>query len=190
MSNDEVTVVRIPGDGVGPELVAAGTRVMEAVCGPITWVDRPAGMSAYQEFGHTAPAETLAALRQHGLAIKGPFATPNGGTTRSANHYIRCGLDLYACLRPIPVEPDRPILLVRENTEDLYPAVEWMIGDDVAQAIKVATRGGCHRISEYAFELAASSGRRRVTVVHKANNLKLTEGMFLEVAFEVAKNFP
>lgn len=184
------TIVRIAGDGVGPELVAAGSRLLEQVLGPIDWVDRPAGLGAWRTHGHTAPAETLDALREHGLAIKGPFATPSGGTIRSANHYLRIGLDLYACLRPIPVDPARPVLLVRENVEDLYGAEETMVGPDVAHATKVASRDGCARIAEYAFALAERAGRTRVTVVHKANNLKLTEGMFLETALAVAERHP
>lgn len=184
------TIVRITGDGVGPELVAAGSRLLEQVAGPVEWVDRPAGLGAWRTHGHTAPAETLDALREHGLAIKGPFATPSGGDIRSANHYIRIGLDLYACLRPIPVDPARPVLLVRENVEDLYGAAEVMAGPDIAHATKVATRGGCVRIAEYAFSLAKRMGRERITVVHKANNLKLTEGMFLETTLAVAARYP
>jgi len=187
----ELTVVRIAGDGVGPELVEAGTRVIEALGLPITWVDAPAGLSAYERHGTTAPKETIDALREHRLAIKGPFSTPNGGDIRSANHHIRHQLDLFACVRPLPIGvPGRPILLVRENLEDLYGAIEWYATPDVAQAVKVATRPGCRRICEYAFALARRHGRGKVTLVHKANNLKLTEGMFLQTAEEVAQTFP
>ncbi|MGW7824489.1 isocitrate/isopropylmalate family dehydrogenase [Streptomyces puniciscabiei] len=188
---DALTVVRIAGDGVGPELVAAGSTVIEALGVPVRWVDAVAGFNAIEEHGTTAPESTIAALRAHRLALKGPFHTPSGGTIRSANHYLRRALDLYAALRPLPVLPGRPpVLLVRENLEDLYAAVEWMPAPDVAQAVKTATRGGCVRITRYAFELARKEKRRRVTLVHKANNLKLTEGMFLSVAREVAREYP
>jgi isocitrate dehydrogenase (NAD+) len=184
-----LTVVRIAGDGVGPELVAAGSRLMEMLC-PVRWIDRDAGLGAMAVHGTTAPAATIEAIRQHGVAIKGPFATPNGGDVRSANYYLRRQLDLYACLRPIPIDPARPLLLVRENVEDLYGAIEWAPDEETAYAAKVATRMGCRRVAEYTFALAREHHRKLVTVVHKANNLKLTEGMFLDAAFEIAREFP
>lgn len=183
-------VVRIDGDGVGPELVAAGTRVVAAAGVAVEWVDMPAGLGAYERFGATAPDTTIDAVRRCGAAIKGPFATPSGGTIRSANHYLRRGLDLYACLRILPIDPGRPVVLVRENVEDMYAAIEWWAAPDVAQAVKVATRDGCRRIAEFAFGFAARHRRGRVTLVHKANNLKLTEGLFLDVAAEVAGGYP
>jgi isocitrate dehydrogenase (NAD+) len=189
-SAEPLTVVRIAGDGVGPELVAAGSQVVEETGLDVCWVDLPAGAGAYERHGSTAPAQTLAAIRAHGAAIKGPVYTPSGGTVRSANYYLRRELDLYACLRPLPVLPDTPpVLLVRENVEDLYGAIEWMAGD-AAHAVKVATRAGCERIARYAFELAQREGRRTVTLVHKANNLKVTEGLFLAVTTEVAREYP
>lgn len=188
---ESLEIARIEGDGVGPELVAAGTRVIESLGLPVTWVDLPAGHSAYEEFGTTAPPHTLTELGRIGVAIKGPFRTPNGGTVRSANHYIRHHLGLYAAVRPIAAASGRPpILLVREQLEDLYGAIEWMATPDVAQAVKVASRIGCERITRYAFELARSEKREHVLLVHKANNLKLTEGLFLDVATEVAKRYP
>jgi isocitrate dehydrogenase (NAD+) len=188
---DCLALVRIAGDGVGPELVAAGSRVIEVVGLPVRWTDADAGAGALERHGVSVPAATMDALRSCRAAIKGPFATPSGGQIRSANYYIRRELDLYACLRPLPVVADAPpVLLVRENVEDLYGAIEWMAGDDVAQAVKVATRRGCERIARYAFELTRRCGRRTVTVVHKANNLKLTEGMFLDTAVEVARGYP
>ena len=185
-----VPMVRVRGDGVGPELVEAGAALLSAVGIPVTWTDAAAGMECYRRRGTTAPVETITAIRTHRLAIKGPFHTPSGGTVRSANHYLRRDLDLYACLRSIPVDPDRPILLVRENVEDLYPAIEWAPDADTAWAIKVATRAGCGRIVRYAFDLARRESRRRLTLVHKANNLKLTEGMLLEAAREAAAAYP
>jgi isocitrate dehydrogenase (NAD+) len=183
-------IVRIAGDGVGPELTAAGSRVIEAMGLDVGWIDMPAGLGAYQKFGATAPAETIEAVRRYGIAIKGPFATPNGGEIRSANHYLRRQLDLYACVRPLPIDESRPILLVRENVEDMYAAIEWWASPDVAQAVKVTTRHGCRRIAEAAFGLAERESRSKVTLVHKANNLKLTEGLFLDVATEVSNRYP
>lgn len=189
--SEPLSIVRIDGDGVGPELVAAGCRVVEALGVPVRWIDAAAGLGAYEKYGATAPEATIAALREHRIAIKGPFQTPSGGSIRSGNHYIRRALDLYACLRPMPIVPDRaPVLLVRENVEDLYGAIEWMATPDVAQAVKVATRAGCTRIARYAFETARTEGRAKVTLVHKANNLKLTEGLMLEVARQVAAGYP
>ncbi len=186
-----LAIVRIAGDGVGPELVQAGTDVIEALGLDVRWIDMMAGMAAYHQTGATAPAATIEALRKYRLAIKGPFYTPNGGTIRSGNHYLRRMLDLYACLRPLPIVPGRPpVLLVRENLEDLYGAIEWMAAPGVAQAVKIASQGGCERITRYAFDLARSEGRTRVTLVHKANNLKLTEGLFLDVARGVAAAYP
>jgi isocitrate dehydrogenase (NAD+) len=186
-----LSIVRIAGDGVGPELVACGSRVIEALGLAVRWIDMPAGLGAYHEYGATAPDQTIAALREHRIAVKGPFQTPSGGTIRSANHYLRQELDLYACLRPLPILPDRPpILLVRENVEDLYGAIEWMATPDVAQAVKVATRAGCARIARYAFETARAERRTKVTLVHKANNLKLTEGLLLSTTREVALDYP
>jgi isocitrate dehydrogenase (NAD+) len=186
----EVTIVRVAGDGVGPELVDAGTQIFDAAGVDVRWIDMPAGLGAYHTFGATAPAETIDAIRTYGAAMKGPFATPSAGEIRSANHYLRRELDLYACLRPVPIDLDRPILLVRENVEDMYAAVEWWAAPGVAQGIKTATRQGCERIARYAFDLARREGRSSVTLVHKANNLKLTEGLFLDVATAVAGDYP
>lgn len=185
-----IPIVRIDGDGVGPELTAAGSRLFDAVGVVVDWLDMPAGLGAYDRHGATAPAQTIEAIRATGLAMKGPFSTPNGGSVRSANYYLRRELDLFACVRPLPIDPDRPILLVRENVEDLYSAIEWWSAPGVANAVKIATRAGCERIAHYAFALAVREGREHVTVVHKANNLKLTEGLFLSTAMTVAQEYP
>jgi isocitrate dehydrogenase (NAD+) len=189
--NDAITIVRIAGDGVGAELVAAGSRLVESSGIKVDWVDAEAGYGAYERHGHPVPPRTLALIREHGAAIKGPFHTPNGGSVRSANHYLRRDLDLYACLRPLPYAQDRePVLLVRENVEDLYGAIEWQPTPHVAQAVKVATRSGCERIARFAVAVARTHGRSKITAVHKANNLKLTEGMFLEIAESIVRQEP
>jgi isocitrate dehydrogenase (NAD+) len=183
--------VLIEGDGVGPEVVRAAVAAVEATGVDVEWEEAPAGWSAYERYGHPAPASTLDAVRRAGAALKGPFYTPSGGAVRSANFYFRHDLDLYACVRPIEsLDGAVDVLLVRENVEDLYGAVEWTAAPGVAHAVKIATRRGSRRIAEFAFELAARRGRERVTVVHKANNLKLTEGLFLETARAAAAAYP
>jgi isocitrate dehydrogenase (NAD+) len=180
-------VVRIDGDGIGPEIVAVAVDAVEATGVPVEWVEMPAGDVVFERSGEVVPRETLEAIREVGAALKGPFSTPSGGSRRSPNFYIRRDLDLFACVRPI-VDRRRgiDILLVRENVEDLYGAIEWTAAPGVAHAVKVASEHGCRRIAEFAVALARRLGRRRLTVVHKANNLKLTEGMFLGAVREVA----
>lgn len=188
MSAEQVALVR--GDGIGPEIVAAATDVLDAVGVDVEWHEVPAGNDAYEQHGHPAPATTVKTIRDLGSALKGPFYTPSGGKVRSANHYLRPALDLFAAVRPVR-RPTRGIdlVIVRENVEDLYPAIEWWAAPGVAQAIKVATEAGCVRISHVAFSIARDDGRSSVTVVHKANNLKLTEGLFLETARRVGDEY-
>jgi isocitrate dehydrogenase (NAD+) len=184
-------IVVIDGDGIGPEIVKAAQTVLEATGLTIQWQRRAAGLTAYRETGVVVTGETLTAIEEAGAALKGPFLTPSGGSTRSANWYIRRQLGLFAGLRPIQCRSQGiDLLIVRENVEDLYGAVEWQATPDVAHAVKIASRDGCRRIATFAFATALREGRRRVTVVHKANNLKLTDGMFLEVAREVSHDHP
>jgi isocitrate dehydrogenase (NAD+) len=183
--------VLVEGDGIGPEVTRAARRVIEACGVPVSWEVHQAGADALARTGELVPRETLEAMRRVRFALKGPFRTPSGGTQRSANWILRRELDLYACLRPIR-RRSRGIdfLIVRENVEDLYAAIEWMAAPGVAHAVKVATHDGCTRIARWAFALARARGRRRVTIVHKANNLKLTDGMFLDVARAVGAEYP
>lgn len=186
-----LTLVQIDGDGVGPELVESAKEVLCALGVRVRYVPAQAGLVEFERSGQTCPPRTLELVREHGAAIKGPFRTPSGGDVRSANYYIRRELQLYACLRPLYLRPGQPpVLLVRENTEDLYGAQEFSPADDVYIALKIATVRGCERIARYAFKLADAEGRGRVTVVHKANNLKLTEGLFLDTALAVARDYP
>jgi isocitrate dehydrogenase (NAD+) len=184
-------IVLIPGDGIGPEIAAAAVVVMEATGLPLAWEKRAAGDDGLARHGELVPAATLEAIRRVGAALKGPFTVPSGGTRRSPNQIIRRHLDLFACVRPLrDAAQEVDILLVRENTEDHYAAIEWMATPDVALALKLATRRGCERIVRFAYALASRGGRRRVTLVHKANNLKLTEGLLLDIARSVAPEYP
>ncbi|MFI7020000.1 isocitrate/isopropylmalate dehydrogenase family protein [Streptomyces sp. NPDC050164] len=184
-------IVMIAGDGVGPEITAAAVRVVEATGLDVEWIEADAGETALAKHGDVAPDHTLDLIRETGLALKGPFYTPSGGSRRSPNQRIRRELELYACVRPIDIlSLPRPVLLVRENVEDMYAAVEWSPAPGVAEGLKIATWRGCTRIVRHAFERAAAESRSRVTLVHKANNLKLTEGMLLDAAREVAEDFP
>ncbi len=188
-------VVLIAGDGIGPEVSAAVQRVFEAVGAPVRFIEHHAGVVALSH-GHAdvLPEVTLDAIREHRLALKGPCTTPIGGGFRSVNVALRKTLNLYAAVRPVRSMPgvqtrftDVDLVIVRENTEGLYSGVESVITDDVVASMKVATRGGCHRIALWAFRYATHRQRRKITVFHKANIMKLTDGMFLEEARKVHK---
>ncbi|TPW17170.1 MAG: isocitrate dehydrogenase (NAD+) [bacterium] len=192
-------VVLIPGDGIGPEIAEAALRVISLTGVRIEWVRRLAGVSAIEAVGNPIPDETLEAIRECQVALKGPLTTPVGGGFRSVNVAIRQEFDLYANLRPsrnwegIPGHwPGTDLLVVRENTEGLYSGVEHWVGrkKDTAEVIGVFTRFALERISRFAFDQARKLGRRRVTAVHKANILKLTNGMFLDTARAVAAEYP
>ena len=189
----------IPGDGIGPEIVDATCRVLDALGAPFAWDVRQAGMAAMGTEGDPLPASTLDSIRRTGLALKGPLTTPVGGGFRSINVRLRETFELYANVRPARTVvagryADIDLVLIRENLEGLYVAFEHYIpieGDPHAVAISsgVNTRAGARRIAEYAFEYAARNGRRKVTIVHKANVLKALTGVFLETARDVAKRF-
>jgi len=192
-------VVLIPGDGIGPEIAAATLQVISLTGVSIEWVRRLAGVAAVDAVGNPIPDETLEAIRECRIALKGPLTTPVGGGFRSVNVAIRQEFDLYANLRParswegIPGHwPDTDLVVVRENTEGLYSGVEHWVGrkKDAAEVIGVFTRPALERICRFAFEHARKNGRRRVTAVHKANILKLTNGMFLETARTIAAQYP
>jgi isocitrate dehydrogenase (NAD+) len=190
-------VTCIPGDGIGPEIMAAAKMAVAATRVPIEWVDAEAGAGVVAEHGTPLPQSVLAAIRDTKVALKGPITTPVGSGFRSVNVALRKELDLYASLRPavtIPGVRSRyegvDLVVVRENTEDLYVGVEHMVGRDAAESIKIITRAGSERIARFAFEYARREGRRKVTAVHKANIMKLTDGLFLEVSRQVAEGYP
>ena len=189
----------IPGDGIGPEITDATLKILEAVGFQAEWVFLDAGLPAIERGLAPMPQETIDKVREIGIALKGPTTTPSGGGHSSANVALRKALDLFANVRPAKTLPGLSgpfskyhidIIIVRENTEDLYAGVEYQAHPDVAQAIKVITRPGSRRLHKYAFELVRAQKRKRLTVVHKANIMKLTDGMFLEEFYKVAKEYP
>lgn len=190
-------VTIIPGDGIGPEIMAQVLRVLKQVQAPFEYEEFDAGEVALAKHGDLLPAATIASIEKTQLAIKGPTTTPVGGGHKSINVSMRQRFDLYANVRPVRVLPNIPcvcqnvdLTIVRENTEDLYAGIERMVDADTAESIKRITRKGSQRIARYAFELARKTGKKNVAVVHKANIMKMTDGLFLNVAQEVAQNYP
>ena len=190
-------VTLIPGDGTGPELAAALETVVAASGVAVEWERHDAGAAVLARRGTPLPDEVIASVRATKVAIKGPITTPVGSGFRSVNVALRVALDLYACLRParsLAGVPSRfagvDLVVVRENTEDLYAGVEHQVTPDAAESIKIITRRATERVARFAFDYARAHGRRRVTAVHKANIMKLTDGLFLRVAGEVAAGYP
>lgn len=197
MSKQRIAV--LPGDGIGPEITEATINILEASGFEAEWVFLDSGLTAYEKGLDPMPQATIDAIREIGTALKGPTTTPKGGGHSSANVALRRALDLFANVRPAKTLPgvqgpfaDKKLdmIIVRENTEDLYAGIEFKPHPDMAQAIKVITRPGCERVVRYGLLMAREQGRKRVTAVHKANIMKLTDGMFLEVFYKVAEEFP
>lgn len=189
----------IPGDGIGPEIMDATISILEATGFEAEWVFLDAGLGAIEKGKAAMPPDTIEAVREIGVALKGPTTTPAGKGHSSANVALRKALDLFANVRPAKTLPglkgtfaDKNIdlIIVRENTEDLYAGIEFQPHPDVAQAIKVITRPGSRRLVRYALEMAKRQGRKRVTAVHKANIMKMTDGMFLEEFYKAAAEYP
>lgn len=194
------TITVIPGDGIGPEVTAATLEVLEAAGAELTWEEQLAGVAGLEALGSPIPDATVDSIRQNGICLKGPLTTPLGGGFRSINVALRKTFDLYANVRPaLTLVPggryeDIDLVLIRENTEGLYVGVEHYIsmgGDPraAAESAMVVTRFGIERIVRYAFEYAVQNGRKKVTLAHKANILKYTQGLFLDVAREVAAEY-
>lgn len=190
-------ITLIPGDGSGPEVIAAAKRVVEATGVAIEWEQAEAGAAMIEKYGTPLPDETIESIRRNGVALKGPVTTPVGTGFRSVNVAMRKIFDLYANIRPAKTYPgvisrydNIDLVVVRENTEDLYAGIEHMVGEDAAESIKLITRKGCERIIRYAFDFAVREGRKKVTAVHKANIMKCTDGMFLDIARQIAKEYP
>ncbi|NLF01826.1 MAG: isocitrate/isopropylmalate dehydrogenase family protein [Anaerolineales bacterium] len=191
-------VTLIPGDGTGPELVAAACRVLEATGVAFDWDVQEAGAAVVDKYGTPLPEHVLASIRANRVALKGPITTPVGTGFRSVNVAIRKALDLYANLRPAHTRagvpnsrPDVDLVIVRENTEGLYSGIEHdVIPGVAAESIRIITRPASERIVRFACDYARAHGRRKVTAVHKANILKATDGLFLSIARQVAGEYP
>lgn len=191
------TITLIPGDGIGPEVTAAATEVLAAAGVPIKWETAQIGESALRDYGSPLPEEALLSVKKNKVALKGPVTTPVGKGFPSVNVALRKTLGLYANLRPVKSIPGVPsvfkdidLVVVRENTEDLYAGIEHAIGNYAAESIKLITRDATLRIADFAFNYAKEHGRNQVTIVHKANILKLSDGLFLNTCRETAAQYP
>jgi isocitrate dehydrogenase (NAD+) len=190
------TVTLIPGDGIGPEVVAAAVRVLTATGLDFDWETQSAGASTLGAEGTALPQRVLDSVRRNKVALKGPTETPVGTGHRSVNVELRKTLDLYANLRPVRTLPGVKsryegvdLVVVRENTEDLYSGLEHVVVPGVVESLKIITAKASLRIAHYAFEHARRTGRRRITAVHKANIMKLSDGLFLDCCRSVAKDY-
>src|SRR6476661_6367237 len=193
-------VTLIPGDGIGPSITAATQRILKAAGADIVWDEQLAGLAGVARYGDPIPDSTLDSIKKTKLALKGPLETPVGEGYRSINVALRKTFDLYANVRPAHtiIENGRfrnvDIVLVRENTEGLYSGIEHYIrvGDDpraAAESVAIITRSGSERVIRYAFEYAVKHNRKKVTIVHKANILKFSQGLFLDVGRTVARDY-
>ncbi|HUL42894.1 MAG TPA: isocitrate/isopropylmalate family dehydrogenase [Bacteroidota bacterium] len=193
------TITLIPGDGIGPEITRAAVNVIQAVGVDISWEEHVAGISAIEKYKDPLPAHVIESIQRNRLALKGPLTTPVGTGFRSVNVALRKEFDLYVNLRPAKsmegIEShwsDVDIIVFRENTEEFYSGIEHYIDTarSAAETIGVVTRNGSERILRYAFEYAAQHHRKTVTIVHKANILKYTSGLFLDVGRKMAEEYP
>jgi len=190
-------ITLIPGDGIGPEIISATVRILEAAGADIEWDVCDLGSGAVEKFGTTIPEATIDSVRRNKVALKGPLTTPVGKGFTSVNVGLRKALDLYANVRPIKAlpnvkcrYPELDLIIVRENTEDLYAGLEHVVVPGVVESLKIITEKASTRISQYAFDLAVKLGRKKVTAMHKANIMKLSDGLFLDCFYKKANEFP
>jgi isocitrate dehydrogenase (NAD+) len=192
-------VTLIKGDGIGPSIMEVAVKIINASGARINWEEADAGMAAFDKHGTPIPDATLASIEKNRIAFKGPLTTPVGKGFRSINVALRQEYDLYANVRPAKTWKGAQtrfdnidIVVVRENTEGLYAGLEHYLTKekDMAESIALVTRKGCERIVEYAFQYAKDNGRKKVTACHKANILKFSSGLFLDVAKEIAARYP
>jgi isocitrate dehydrogenase (NAD+) len=187
------TIVCIPGDGIGPEVMGGARRVLEAAGLSVAWVEVPAGATALEQgFDNVLPDRTLDAIKAHKIALKGPVTTPVGKGFKSVNVQLRQKLHLYAAVRPVRTMPGVKtrfegvdLVIVRENTEGLYSGIENEVVPGVVTSLKVASEAACTRIARYAFRYATRRHRQKITVFHKANIMKLSDGLFLKCARQI-----
>lgn len=191
------TITLIPGDGIGPEIVSAAVSVIEASGVEIEWETHLLGAVAFEKFGTTIPNDTIESIKRNRVALKGPQMTPIGKGFTSVNVGLRKALDLYANVRPVKALPNVPcrypeldLVVMRENTEDLYAGLEHVVVPGVVESLKIITEKASTRIARYSFEYARANGRKKVTAVHKANIMKLSDGLFLDCFYSVARDYP
>src|SRR5437764_2137838 len=190
-------ITLIPGDGIGPEVASAVVRIIEASGVEIEWETHFAGQQALDKFGSTLPEELLESSKRNKVGLKGPITTPVGKGFTSVNVGLRKALDLYANLRPIRALPNVPcrnpnldIVVVRENTESLYSGIEHEVVPGVIESLKIITEKASTRIARFAFAFARNENRKKITAVHKANIMKMSDGLFLRCFEEVGKLYP
>src|SRR4051812_42245180 len=190
-------ITLIPGDGIGPEVSAAVVRIIEASGVEIEWEEHLAGQQALDKFGKTLPDELIESIVRNKVALKGPITTPIGKGFTSVNVGLRKTLDLYANLRPVRALPNVPcrypeldLIVVRENTESLYAGLEHIVVPGVVESLKIITEKASTRIARFAFEHSRRESRKKVTAVHKANIMKLSDGLFLDCFRKVAQEHP
>ena len=191
------TITLIPGDGIGPEVSAAVVRIIEASGVEVTWETHYAGAQALEKFGSTLPEDLLESIKRNKVALKGPITTPVGKGFTSVNVGLRKTLDLYANLRPVRALPNVPsrypeldLVIVRENTESLYAGLEHVVVPGVVESLKIITEKASTRIARFAFAYARQEGRKKITCAHKANIMKLSDGLFLDCFRKVSADYP
>src|SRR5438105_10328879 len=190
-------ITLIPGDGIGPEVAAAVVRIIEASGVEIEWEEHLAGQQALDKFGKTLPDELIESIQRNKVGLKGPITTPIGKGFTSVNVGLRKALDLYANLRPVRALPNVPcrnpgldLVVVRENTESLYSGIEHEVVPGVIESLKIITEKASTRIARFAFAYARNEKRKKITAVHKANIMKLSDGLFLDCFRRVATEYP
>ncbi len=191
------TITLIPGDGIGLEIMYAAKEIIDAATSNIEWEEVTAGNDAYEKCGVLLPEETLKSIEKNKIVFKGPITTPVGNGFRSINVEFRQRFNLYANVRPVrsyegidSLYKNLDMVIIRENTEDLYKGIEHMVTPDAAESIKIITRDASERIVDFAFKLALKEKRSKVTLTHKANIMKLTDGLFLESGRNIAAKYP
>lgn len=191
------TITLIPGDGIGPEITSAVVRILEAAGLDVEWETHILGAQAQEKYGTTLPEDAIGSIRRNRVALKGPIMTPVGKGFTSVNVGLRKALDLYANVRPVKALPNVPcrypeldLVIVRENTEGLYSGLEHVVVPGVVESLKIITEKASRRIVKYAFDFARDTGRKKVTAVHKANIMKLSDGLFLECFEKVGEDYP
>lgn len=190
-------ITLIPGDGIGLEIMHAAAEIIDFACDNIQWEEFAAGYTAYEKCGELLPKDTIESVKNNKIAFKGPITTPVGKGFRSINVQLRQIFNLYSNVRPVKsyegidsLYKNIDMVIIRENSEDLYMGIEHMINKDIAESIKVITRGGSERIVDFAFKLAEKEKRSKVTLTHKANIMKFTDGLFLESGRNIALKYP